>query len=102
VTPDWVPMRAFWGYLMGAALLVSGAAILADHRRARFAATLTGSLIALLVLFLYMPIFLTAAQPALLEGINYVADTLLFAGTVLLVGQASTPAAGLHQPRPAS
>jgi uncharacterized membrane protein len=84
VTPDWVPIRAFWGYLTGTALLISGAAMLGDSRRARFAATLLGSLIALLVLFLYLPIFLTAAQPELLEGINYVADTLLFAGIVLL------------------
>jgi uncharacterized membrane protein len=84
VTPDWVPIRAFWGYLTGAALLISGVAMLLDHRRARFATALLGSLIALLVLFLYLPIFLTAAQPALLEGINYVADTLLFAGAVLL------------------
>jgi uncharacterized membrane protein len=97
VTPVWVPIRAFWGYLTGAALLISGATMLVDQRRARFAATLLGSLIALLLLFLYMPIFLTASQPALLEGINYVADTLLFAGTVLLaaaimpVRQPSTP-----------
>jgi uncharacterized membrane protein len=84
VTPDWVLIRAFWGYLTGAALLITGAAMLVNHRRARFAAALLGSLIALFVLFLYLPIFLTAAQPALLEGINYVADTLLFAGTVLL------------------
>jgi uncharacterized membrane protein len=84
VTPDWVPFRAFWGYLTGAALLISGATMLVYSRRARFAATLLGLLIALLVLFLYLPIFLTAPQPALLEGINYVADTLLFAGIVLL------------------
>ena len=84
VTPDWVPIRAFWGCLTGAVLLISGASMLVDSRRARLAAALLGSLIALLVLFLYLPIFLTAAQPALLEGINYVADTLLFAGTVLL------------------
>jgi len=83
VTPDWVPIRAFWGCLTGAALLISGATMLVDSRRARFAATLLGSLITLLVLFLYLPIFLTGAQPALLEGINYVADTLLFAGIVL-------------------
>jgi hypothetical protein len=31
-----------------------------------------------------LPIFLAAAKPALLEGINYVGDTLLFAGGVLL------------------
>jgi uncharacterized membrane protein len=84
VTPDWVPFRAFWGYLTGAALLISGATMLVYSRRARFAATILGSLIALLVLFLYLPIFLTDPQPALLEGINYVADTLLFAGIVLL------------------
>jgi len=84
VTPDWVPIRAFWGCLTGGAQLISGATMLVDRRRARFAATLLGSLIALLVLFLYLPIFLTAPRPALLEGINYVADTLLFAGIVLL------------------
>jgi uncharacterized membrane protein YphA (DoxX/SURF4 family) len=84
VTPAWVPIRVFWGYLTGAGLLVSGATMLRYRRRARLAATLLGALIALLVLFLYLPIFLTAAQPALLEGINYVADTLLFAGAVLL------------------
>ena len=42
-----------------------------------------------------MPIFLTAAQPGLLEGINYVADTLLFAGTVLLAA-AIMPAGAKH------
>ena len=84
VTPDWAPIRVFWGYLTGAALLFAGATLLAHHKHARLAATLLGALVTLLVLFLYMPIFLTAAQPSLLEGINYVADTLLFAGTVLL------------------
>jgi uncharacterized membrane protein len=108
VTPDWVPVRAFWGYLTGAALLISGAAMLLDLRRARFALTVLGSLITLLVLFLYLPIFLTAAQPALLEGINYVADTLLFAGTVLLAAAimpdgASRPALSHDEvPAPAS
>lgn len=84
LTPDWVPIRAFWGYLTGAALLISGAAMLVYRKRARLAATILGALVTLLTLFLYLPIFLTAAQPALLEGINFVADTLLFAGAVLL------------------
>jgi uncharacterized membrane protein len=96
VTPDWVPIRAFWGYLTGAALLISGATMLVDRKRARFAATFLGSLVTLLVLFLYLPIFLTAAQPALLEGINYVADTLLFAGIVLLA--AAIMPGGVSQP----
>jgi uncharacterized membrane protein len=84
VTPEWFPIRAFWGYLTGALLLISGAAMLVDSRRARFAATLLGALVTLLVLFLYLPILLTAAEPGLLEGINYVADTMLFGGVVLL------------------
>lgn len=84
VTPGWVPIRVFWGYLTGVALLISGATMLVYRGRARLAATLLGSLTTLLVLFLYLPIFLTNAEPALLEGINYVADTLLFAGVVLL------------------
>ena len=96
ITPAWVPIRAFWGYLTGAALFISGATMLVYRRRARFAATLLGSLITLLVLFLYLPIFLTAAQPALLEGINYVADTLLFAGIVLLA--AAIMPGGVSQP----
>jgi uncharacterized membrane protein len=108
VTPDWVPIRAFWGCLTGAALLISGATMLVDSRRARLAAALLGSLIALLVLFLYLPIFLTAAQPALLEGINYVADTLLFAGMVLLAaaimpgGVSHTAVSRVEVPAPTS
>jgi len=92
VTPGWVPIRVFWGYLTAATLLISGATMLLDPKRARLAAALTGSWIALLVLFLYLPIFLTAPQPGMLEGINYVFDTLLFAGTVLLAA-AIAPAA---------
>ncbi len=108
VTPDWVPFRALWGYVTGAALLITGAAMLVYRRRARFAAILLGSLITLLVLFLYLPIFLTAAQPALLEGINYVADTLLFAGIVLLAaaimpgGASQTAVSRDEVPAPAS
>lgn len=86
ITPEWVPIRIFWGYLTGAALLISGATMLLAprNRRARESAALLGLWIALLVLLLYLPILLTAAAPARLEGINYVADTLLFGGTVLL------------------
>lgn len=90
MTPNWVPIPAFWGILTGAALLASGATMLVARSENRIAkcahltATLLGLLIALLVLFLYLPIFLTAAPPAMLEGVNYVFDTLLFGGTVLL------------------
>lgn len=86
VTPDWFPVRVFWGYLMGAALLVSGATMLAGRPKkyARLAAILLGLLVTAMTVVLYLPIFLMAANPALLEGVNYVFDTLLLAGAVLL------------------
>ena len=84
MTPEWVPIRAFWGYLTGAGLLISGASMLMAARHSRLAAQLLGLLITLLVVFLYLPIFLAAPRPMLLEGINYLADTMLFGGTVLL------------------
>jgi uncharacterized membrane protein len=89
LTPDWVPPRDFWGYLTGIALLISGTAMLVDRRgnRARLAVTLLGVLITALVVFLYLPIFLMAAPAGMLEGVNYVFDTLLFAGAVLAVAR---------------
>jgi len=88
MTPAWVPIRAFWGYSTGVALLAAGGAILINAR-ARTAATLLGLLFLLLTVLLYAPILATAAQSSeMIEGLNYVADTLLFAGTVLLLATA--------------
>lgn len=84
ITPDWFPIRAFWSDLTAITLLTAGAAMLVAKKRARAAATTLGALILVLVLFLYLPIFIIAAPDARLEGINYVFDTLLFAGTILL------------------
>jgi uncharacterized membrane protein len=90
-TPVWVPIPMFWGILTGAALVASGVTMLVARngknriaKCAHLTATLLGLLIVLLVVFLYLPIFLIATPPAMLEGINYVADTLLLGGTVLL------------------
>ena len=47
LTPDWVPVRAFFGYFTGAVLLVAGAAILVN-KQARAAATWLGMWITLL------------------------------------------------------
>jgi uncharacterized membrane protein len=83
MTPAWIPLRPVWGYLTGLALFAAGAAMLVN-RHARVAATWVGIELALIVLFLYMPI-LAAAQPKeLVEALNYIGDTTLFAGTVLL------------------
>ena len=84
--PAWIPGRLFIGYLTGAILLVAGASILLA-KKTRMAATYLGTWILLLVLFIYGPILIAQmADPstaAKVEGINYFADTLLFAGAIL-------------------
>jgi uncharacterized membrane protein len=85
LTPAWVPLRLFWGYLMGALLLMTGAAALAN-RRARLAAMWLAIAVTLSVLLLYIP--LMALAPTI-EAVNYVFDTLLFAGTIWLLARST-------------
>jgi uncharacterized membrane protein YkgB len=88
MTPGWVPIPALWGYLTGVVLVVAGVAILLN-RRARLAATLVGLLMTLLTFLLYFPILAMARGTSqIVEGVNYVADTLLFGGTALLLASA--------------
>jgi uncharacterized membrane protein len=88
VTPLWCPARTVWGYVTGAALFAAAGAILVNVR-ARTAATLLGLLVLLLTVLLYSPILATAVgSQEMIEGVNYVEDTMLFAGTVLLLAGA--------------
>jgi uncharacterized membrane protein len=92
LTPAWIPGRLLIGYVTGAILLVAGASILLA-KRTRMAATYLGTWLLLLVLFIYVPI-LIAQMPdpsiaAQIEGINYFADTLLFAGAILALASAT-------------
>ena len=90
--PEWIPGRLLIGYLTGAILLVAGASILLS-KKTRMAATYLGTWLVCLVLFIYGPILIASlADPnpgAKIEGINYFADTLLFAGAVLAVASAT-------------
>jgi hypothetical protein len=88
VTPAWIPAPPLWGYATGAVLLGAAVALL-TQRRARQAASWLGLWLVLLSGLLYVPIMAAAGQASeLLEGLNYVWDTLLFAGTALLVAAA--------------
>lgn len=90
LTPSWIPIGPFWGYVTGAVLLVTGAGMLVE-KKTRTAATWLGMWITLLVLFIYLPIlFMATKPPEITEGLNYVADTLLFGGTALLLAGAMT------------
>lgn len=90
--PAWIPARPFIDYVTGAALLVAGASFLLN-RKTRLVATFVGGWILLLVLVIYGPVLILAlrnpATPVQVEGINYFADTLLFAAAILAQGSAA-------------
>jgi hypothetical protein len=89
--PSWIPIPSAWGYLAAAILLAAGIC-LALNIKSRMAATSIGALATALTLFLYVPILILAYRsgsvPDINGGINYVADTLLFAGSALALASA--------------
>ena len=88
VTPGWFPLHSFLGYPAGI-ITLAGGALLLIRKYARNAAASVGLLFTVLTFLLYLPILTTATKPSEMnEGINYVADTLLFAGAVLLLAAA--------------
>lgn len=85
LTPAWVPIPHLWTYLAGTVEVVTGAAILIN-RYTRNAAVIAGLLMVLLTLLLYVPILAMARSAAdIVVGLNYVFDTLLYGGAVLLL-----------------
>jgi uncharacterized membrane protein len=90
--PTWIPGRVLIDYATGVALLVTGGSILLS-RKTRTVATCLGAWILLLVLVIYGPVLAVAlSEPGIgakVEGINYFADTLLFAATILALASAS-------------
>jgi uncharacterized membrane protein len=84
--PPWVPARMLIDYVTGAALFAAGVSVLLP-KKTRIVATCVGGWILLLVLVIYGPVLISAlSQPGIgvqVEGVNYFADTLLFAGTIL-------------------
>ena len=90
MTPSWVPFPSVWGYLAGAILLAAGIG-LALNKKSRIAAASIGALMTVLTLFLYLLILILAhggSTPEINEALNYVADTLLYAGAALVLASA--------------
>ena len=86
--PSWVPLPSVWAYLAGAVLLAAGIA-LALNKKPRIAAASIGALMTVFTLFLYLIMLVRAhAAPEFNEAINYVADTLLYAGSALALASA--------------
>src|SRR5262249_16010795 len=89
--PTWIPGRVLIDYVTGALLLAGGSILLT--RNMRIVATCLGGWLVLLVLVIYGPVLTGAPSEqgtaVKLEGINYFADTLLFAGAILTLASAA-------------
>jgi uncharacterized membrane protein SirB2 len=73
---------------VGACLLVAGIALL-FNQRPRTAATWIGIVMTALTVFLYLPMLARTDQVSeMTDAINFVADTLMFGGTALLIARA--------------
>lgn len=84
--PAWMPAPTLLSYFIGIVLLFAGIGLF-FRPTIRIAAAGAGIVLLLLIVFFYLPILLMEIHtPLAIEGINYVGDTLLFAGTVLLAG----------------
>ncbi|HTW81374.1 MAG TPA: hypothetical protein VME23_17640 [Terracidiphilus sp.] len=87
VTPAWEPAARLWGYAIGAFLLVCGAFILAN-RWAKKAGAWLGVAIAVAVIVVYLPMLGPAhGTDQMVEALDYIFDTLLFAGTALILAE---------------
>jgi uncharacterized membrane protein YphA (DoxX/SURF4 family) len=83
VTPGWIFGGAIWTYLAAAVYAVAGTLLLIG-KKTRAAATWLGLTVLFVELVVYVPIGVVD-RASLNNGINYVADTLMFCGAVLLL-----------------
>jgi uncharacterized membrane protein len=88
LTAEWVPLPLLMAYVTGILLIASGC-LMFLRKYASAAAALIGLLMAVLTLVIYAPNFFLAHS--VLEhviAINFVADTLLFAGMTFVISKA--------------
>lgn len=85
LTPSYAPGHAIWTYIAAAVYAVGGTFLLVG-KKTRSAATWLGLTVFVVELFVYLPIAI--ADRATLVGLNYMADTLMFCGAVLLLAGA--------------
>ncbi len=86
LTPDYILGHAFWTYLAAVAYAVTGVLLLVG-KKTRAAATWAGLSVLVVELAVYVPIGVVE-RASLGKGLNYVADTLMFCGAVLLLAGA--------------
>ena len=97
VTPEWIYGHAIWTYLAAVVYAVTGVLLLAG-KKTRSAATWLGLTVLLVELVVYVPIGVVE-RASLDNGLNYVADTLMFCGAVLLLAGAMPREASRQEAR---
>ena len=85
VTPTWVWGHALWTYLAAAVYAVAGPLLLVGKKN-RAAATWLGMTVLLVVAGAYVPIAIVERDS--LIGFNFMADTLMYCGAVLMLAGA--------------
>jgi uncharacterized membrane protein YphA (DoxX/SURF4 family) len=86
LTPEYVYGHALWTYVAAVVYAVAGI-LLVFGKKTRAAATWLGLTVLFLELVVYVPIGVVD-RASLATGLNYVADTLMFCGAVLLLAGA--------------
>ena len=85
-TPAYVVGHALWTYVAAVAYAITGVMLLIG-KKTRAAATWLGLTVLLVELAVYVPIAVVD-RSSLQNGLNYMADTLMFCGAVLLLAGA--------------
>ena len=86
LTPAYIYGHAIWSYLAAVIYAVGGILLLVG-KKTRAAAAWVGLSVLLVELFVYVPIAVVE-RASLDNGFNYLGDTLMFCGTVLLLAGA--------------
>jgi uncharacterized membrane protein YphA (DoxX/SURF4 family) len=86
MTPKWIPGHAIWTYLAAVGYAVAGIPLLVG-KKTRAAATWVGLTVLFVELVVYVPIGVVD-RASLDNGLNYMGDTLMYCGAVLLLAGA--------------
>jgi len=86
MTPTWIPGHTIWTYLAAVGYAVAGIPLLVG-KKTRAAATWVGLTVLFVELVVYVPIGVVD-RASLNNGLNYVGDTLMYCGAVLLLAGA--------------
>lgn len=86
LTPQWIFGHAIWTYVAAVVYAVTGILLLVG-KKTRAAATWIGLTVLFVELAVYVPIAVVE-RASLDNGLNYMADTLMFCGAILLLAGA--------------